>query len=380
MDYSQPGASEASPLHTFLRGIKVLDLSTYLPGPFATLMLADMGAEVLKIEPPAGDPMLHVGPKAQGDAGLSSVYYNAVNAGKTVLRLDLKEQAAKDRLIDLVRGYDVLVEGFRPGVMQRIGLGPKELLAVNSRLIYCSLSGYGESGPLSSAAGHDINYVANSGITHRNGKDAPVFYDPPVADLSSALFTIITILGALRKRDQDGAGCRLDIGIADAPMPLQLLQIAAFGADRQVPQRSREALNGGSADYQVYETRDKRHVVLGALGPRFWTKFCTEAGHLEWLERISEPLPQLDLIAEVAAFFSTMTASECHARFDKADCCVTIVVDLAEAMSSPHTKTRDLVRADGHGGVQALFPARVDGCAPGLRQPVQVQPARDAIP
>ncbi len=341
----------------------MLDLSAFLPGPLAGLLLADMGAEVLKIEPPAGDPMATLGPR---DAEGGAVFYEAVNAGKRVRRMNLKEDEVRAEFLRMVVDFDVLIEGFRPGVMARLGLGYPVLRAVNPGLILCSLSGYGAEGPRVREAGHDANYLAGSGVMHRNG-NPPTFYDPPIADVSGSLFAVIAILGALRAREADGRGCAVDIGLADTPMPLQLFEIAGHGATGSVPQANETYLNGGAAYYQVYGTSDGRHVALGAIEPKFWAAFCHAAGQPDWVARQSEAEPQLGLIGEVAALIGSLTLADCVARFTPADCCFSPVLDLGEALASPHHRERGLVRPAADGALQALFPARIDGAAPASR-------------
>ena len=355
---------DVSRLGLFARGVRVLDLSAFLPGPLASLLLADMGAEVLKVEPPAGDPMTQLGPR---DKAGRPVFYEAVNAGKAVRRMDLKQPAARAEFLRLVEGFDVLIEGFRPGVMQRLGLDFAVLRTINPGLVYCSLSGYGASGPMAQAAGHDANYLAASGVMHRNGRDMPAFYDPPMADVASSLFGVIAILGALRARAADGLGCEIDIGLADTPMPLQIFQVADYGATGAVPQRRETYLNGGAAYYQVYATQDGRHIAVGAIEPKFWRAFCVAAGRPDWVARQPEDLPQTALIADVAAVVATFTLAECTARFSAGDCCTSPVLDLGEALASPHHQARRLVRQAPDGALQALFPAHVDGRPPGHR-------------
>jgi crotonobetainyl-CoA:carnitine CoA-transferase CaiB-like acyl-CoA transferase len=357
-------AHPQSRLRLFARGVRVLDLSWFLPGPLASLLLADMGAEVLKIEPPAGDPMRLVGPRGE-DGG--AVFHAAVNAGKTVLRMDLKQQQGRAAFLDLVRGADVLIEGFRPGVMARLGLDWPSLRTVNPALIYCSLSGYGAEGPLAGAAGHDNNYLANAGIMHRNGEGMPAFLDPPVADGTGALFATISILGALRAREADGRGCHIDLALADAPMPLQLFQIAGYGATGEVPQPSATYLNGGAAYYRSYRCADGRHVALGAIETKFWASFCAAAERPDWIARQDDPLPQRALAAEVAQFLGSLTSDEAMSRFGPVDCCMSLVLDLGEAVASPHHEARRLVRRAGDGALQALFPAWIDGTPPPVR-------------
>jgi crotonobetainyl-CoA:carnitine CoA-transferase CaiB-like acyl-CoA transferase len=365
--------TQPSRLGRFAQGVRVLDLSAFLPGPLAALLLADMGAEVLKVEPPAGDAMMLLG--TRDEAG-SPVFYEAVNAGKSVRRMDLKQPEVRDEFLALVREFDVLIEGFRPGVMRRLGLDYAVLRKVNPGLIMCSLSGYGAVGPMAQAAGHDANYLAASGVMHRNGA-TPSFYDPPLADLSGSLFGVIAILGALRARDADGQGCEIDIGLADTPMPLQLFQVADYGATGAVPRPLETYLNGGAAYYQVYGTLDGRHVALGAIEPKFWAGFCKAASRPDWVVRQGEALPQAALIADVATLIGSLRLDECIARFASADCCFSPVLDLGEALASPHHRGRGLVRPAADGALQALFPAQVNGIPPAARP--RLRPA-DAAP
>lgn len=352
-----------SRLAQFAQGVRVLDLSAFLPGPLASLLLADMGAEVLKIEPPAGDAMAALGPK---DAAGDPLFYEAVNAGKRVRRMDLKQPEVREEFLRLVARFDVLIEGFRPGVMARLGLDYPVLRAANPGLIMCSLSGYGADGPRVREAGHDANYLAGAGVMHRNGSP-PTFYDPPLADVSGSLFAVIAILGALRAREADGEGCAIDIGLADTPMPLQLFQVAEHGATGSVPQPNETYLNGGAAYYQVYRTLDGRHVALGAVEAKFWAAFCMAAERPDWVARQAEALPQAALIAEVGALIGSLRLDECVARFVPADCCFSPVLDLGEALASPYTRERGLVRPSADGALQALFPARIDGEPPASR-------------
>ena len=353
--------TELSRLGLFARGVRVLDLSAFLPGPLASLLLADMGAEIVKVEPPAGDAMTQLGPR---DGKGRPLFYEALNAGKSVRRMDLKQNETRDEFLRLVAGFDVLIEGFRPGVMKRLGLDYAVLREINPGLIYCSLSGYGATSPMARLAGHDANYLAAAGVLHRNGGDAPLFYDPPLSDVTGSLFGVIAILGALRAREADGKGCEIDIGLADVTMPLQLFQVAAYGAIGAVPRRRQTYLNGGAAYYQVYGTADRRHIALGAAEPKFWGAFCEAAGKPGWIGRETEPLPQTALIAEVAALIGTFTLAECESRFAEPNCCVSPVLDLGEALASPHHRARGLVRQAPDGALQALFPALVDGAPP----------------
>lgn len=356
----------ASRLNRWLAGVRVLDLTRYRPGPFACMLLADMGAEVLKIEGPEGDDMQHLGPR---DATGEPIFYASINGGKKVRRMNLKDGEARAEFLRLVDTADVLVESFRPGVMNRLSLGYEALSARNPRLIVCAMSGYGAGGPLAGAAGHDANYLAQTGILYRNGRGTCSFFDPPLSDDVGALFAVIAIQGALREREASGRGCHIDTGLADAVWPLQSFQLADFGRRGFAPGPEDTYLNDGAAWYRAYPTSDGRHVALGSAGGVFWRRFCMAAGRSDWIAREHEALPQRALIAEVGALIASLTLAECMERFGPADCCLSPVLALPEALASEQVAARDLVRRGPDGALQALFPARIDGEAPALREP-----------
>jgi alpha-methylacyl-CoA racemase len=347
--------------------MKIVDLSHYVSGPVASQILADMGAQVIKIEPPSGDGMRSLGPR--GSDG-EPVFYASLNAGKAVRRIDLKSASGREMIDDLLADADVLIEGFRPGVMKRLGLDYAAVAARSPALIYCSISGYGTEGPLTEAAGHDGNYLAQSGILHRNGRDAPVFYDPPIADMAGALYAAIAILGALNARQRTGEGVHIELGLADTLMPLQSMQVAEWGANGTVPTPGSTYLNGAAAYYNVYSTGDARHVMLGAVEPRFWENFCAAAGRPDWASRQNDPMPQTDLIAELTSFFAGRGLAEIEAQFAGVDCCLSPVLDLGEALSSQQVRDRGFVRrADG--ALQTLFPATFNGQRTAPRAPLR---------
>jgi len=364
----------ASPLGSFLAGVRILDLSQYLPGPLATLLLADMGAEVLKIEPPGGDEMRTLGPR---DRLGRPIFHASLNASKTIRKLNLKDEAQRAIFLELVKDADVVVEGFRPGVMARLGVGYDVLVKANPRIVMCSISGYGTGTSQAMRAGHDANYLAQTGLLHRNGSDRPMFFDPPVSDVAGSLFAALTILGALYRRNAGGTGCFIDLALADVAMPLQMMQIAAFGANGDIAGRGQTYLNGGAAYYQIYDTADGRHLVLGAIEPKFWNSFCVAAGRPDWITRQSDPLPQHELRQELQAFFSSLSAEEALRRFAGADCCLSLVQDLGEALSDTHIGERQLVRRNADGDMQALFPVWIDGLPPSPRMPSTEWPDPD---
>jgi alpha-methylacyl-CoA racemase len=356
-------------LGEFLQGLRVLDLSRHLPGPLASLLLVDLGASVLKIEPPQGDEMRGIGPI--GPKGVS-IYFETISAGKASLRIDLRTEAGKAQFLALADQADMLLESFRPGTMDRLGVGPEVLRKRNPGLIYCALSGFGYSGPRRDQAGHDNNYLSLNGVLAGSGlKDLPVVFYPPVADVTGGMMAAIAMLGAVNRRTRTGEGCFLDVSLADSVMPLVSFPLSSLDAGRGPPQREGELLNGGAARYRIYRTKDGRHASLGAVERKFWEAFCDAAGHPEWAPTYDDPLPQTAMIAALESFFASITLDEAIARFEPADCCFAPVLDLAEAVETEQIKARRLVRRSPDGRLQALFPAQVDGEAPATRPPLR---------
>ncbi|MEO5765130.1 MAG: CoA transferase, partial [Casimicrobiaceae bacterium] len=239
-----------SRLNQFLDGVRVVDLTSYLPGPLATLLLADLGATVIKVEPPQGDPVRTLGPR---DRDGRPAYYEAICAGKESITLDLKSVEGRAQFLRLADAADVVIESFRPDVMPRLGLAPALLRERNPRLVYVSLSGYGRAGRQARDAGHDVNYLAGAGALAGNGAvgHASIFA-PPVADCLGSMFGLATLLAALYARERDGRGADIDIALADVVMPLQTFALAELSATGRAPARERDLLNGGAAFYRIY--------------------------------------------------------------------------------------------------------------------------------
>ncbi|HTH17298.1 MAG TPA: CoA transferase [Magnetospirillum sp.] len=354
-----------------LAGTRVLDLSQYIPGPYATQWLSDMGADVVKVEPPAGDPMRTMGPL---DADGTTAWYKLANRNKTVVTLDLKTEAGKAGFAKLISRADVLLESYRPGVLDRLGFSRAELERLNPRLIHCSLSGYGQTGPLRLAAGHDLTYVALSGGLSANGTaDRPVMTFPPLADHAGAMLSAIAILGALVRRGVSGKGAHLDVSLSEAAlawMPGILTAAHRWGGER----REGGIINGGAACYRVYRTKDARFVALAALEEKFWLKFCETVGRPEWILRHNEPTPQNELIAELEALFLTRNRDEWAAMLAPADCCFEPVLDASEVPAHPQWKDRQLVQKDVDSDrlVEVLLPVLLDGARPLHRRPFKI--------
>jgi len=365
----------------FLDGIRVLDLSQFLPGPFATQMLSDMGADVVKVEPPKGDPMRGLDPITNKRG--PSPYHALVNAGKRVIAIDLKSDQGKTDFNALVKQADVLLESYRPGVMARLGFGWESLQSINPKLIHCALSGFGQNGPLSLSAGHDINYVAAAGQLYLTGThEAPHPAFPMVADYAGALQASVSILGALVGRGKTGQGAFIDVAMTDAVLAWQSQTLAATQLGNTVA-RDQNMLTGGAAFYQVYPCADERFISLGAIEEVFWYNFCQAVGHLEWVARQHEALPQSDLIKDVAAMFETKPQPHWDRLLSKIDCCFHVMPTPEELSIFPQHVARQLIQPlniPDHGNINTvLYPAWVNGAAPKARKSVQFSCVEDIV-
>lgn len=323
-----------------LVGVKVLDLSRLLPGPLASLVLADLGAQVDKIEDAQGGDYLRVMPPHVGDT--SSVFL-ALNRNKRSAVIDLKKPAGREALLRLVRSYDVLLEQFRPGVLDRLGLSHATLLAENPKLVVCALTGYGQDGPLAQRAGHDLNYLARAGVL---GQQGPADRPPTVpgfqlADVSGGLYAVLGIMGALMERARSGKGRIVDVAMIETAMPFA---IAGFGLSfgRQAVRRGDEALNGGIAPYQTYATKDGRAMSLAALEPKFWMAFAAGIGHDVDMSDLVPGPHQEKLKAKLAAAFAERTLSEWVQFASERDCCLEPVLTPEEARTDPHLLARGM--------------------------------------
>jgi crotonobetainyl-CoA:carnitine CoA-transferase CaiB-like acyl-CoA transferase len=336
----------------------------------ASLLLNDLGAEVIKVEPPTGDGLKQVGPHF--DDGRPA-WHASVNAGKKLMTVDFRLESDKLALHDLIATADVLIESFRPGVMASIGFDPQVLREKHPALIIVSLSGYGQSGPLEQAAGHDSNYLSTAGFLAGVGsyKMVPSLIFPPLADCLGSMFAMSSILGAIHARHKDGQGCYIDIALADVVSPLMSFDLAGLGCSASLPMRSEGLLSGGWACYKIYQTIDDHEIALGAVEPKFWSAFCTAAGRLDWIDRQEEALPQVALKNEVSSFFQNYSLKEILNRFENVDCCLTAVLNIQQSVQSEYACERGIVkRAHSHPGYEAVFPAWINGVPPQGRQPM----------
>lgn len=323
-----------------LAGIRVLDLSRLLPGPLASLVLADLGAQVDKIEDSAAGDYMRVMPPHIGD---TSSAFLALNRNKRSAVLDLKKPRAKEALLRLVRSYDVLLEQFRPGVLDRLGLSHATLLAENPKLVICALTGYGQDGPLKDRAGHDLNYLARAGVLGQQGPEGgpPTLPGFQLADVSGGLYAVIGIMGALMERARTGKGQIVDVAMIETAMPFA---IAGFGMmfGGQAHTRGAEALTGGIAPYQTYATKDGKAMSLAALEPKFWMQFSAGIGHQVDMSDLVPGPHQAPLKAKLRAIFAEKTQAEWVQFASERDCCLEPVLTPEEARKDPHLAARGM--------------------------------------
>ncbi len=326
-----------------LSGIRVLDLTRLLPGPMATLHLADMGADVVKIEDTeAGDYARGMGRVRNG----MSDFFRLVNRNKRAIRLDLKQPKGREAFLRLAKGADVVVEGFRPGVMAKLGLGYDAVAAINPRIVYCSISGYGQEGPYAGRAGHDINYIGYAGVGDQIGtEDAPVVPNFQIADLlGGALTPVMGILAALIDARSSGLGRHVDVAMTDAVLAHAIFPLLGLIERGKAPGRGTTLLAGGLPCYNVYRTRDGRYMAVGALEAKFWEKLCDilgcpelKAKHIVYGEEARPAKERL------AAIFAGRTQHEWAEVFAKADCCVSPILTMDETLENEQLRARRMI-------------------------------------
>lgn len=334
-----------------LEGIRVLDLSRLLPGPYATQLLANLGAEVIKIErPPEGDYARMMPPYAKLDAEHSEgaefagAVFGRNNRGKKSVALNFDDARGRAILLRLAQEADVFVESFRPGAMAQRGLDFETLRAHNPRLIYCSLSGYGQSGPYKMRAGHDLNYLALAGILNLNAAQnrAPAPMPVQVADLAGGMLAAFQIVAALAERAHTGVGKYLDVALFDAAFDwMQTVLGACYRAEKENPARGALPLTGAYPCYNIYETADNAYMALGALEPKFWRAFCAGLAR----EDLQEQQFDADTISELAKIFKQRTRAEWTAFSQQHDCCLEPLLEISETYTQPQVIARGLIEA-----------------------------------
>ena len=335
----------------------MLDLSRLLPGGFCSLLMADFGAEVVKVEDTAQGDYMRWAPPFVNGAGTSarSALFLALNRGKRSIRIDLKSERGKEVLLALVRDADVLLESFRPGVLERLGVGYSRLQTENPRLIYCAITGYGQDGPLRGRPGHDLNYLALNGLLALSGDvdGPPVQSAGQIADLGGgALMALVGIFVALRERERSGEGQFVDCSMFDGALSWLALVAAQTFATGVAPRRGELPLGGGLVCYRPYRCADG-YVALGALEPKFWTAFCHGVGREDLLAHAFDA-PGSEAHRALCEVFATRTREQWRAFASEHDCCLEPVLELDEVLASEVVAARGMVCEVEQPGVEGL--------------------------
>jgi len=345
-----------------LEGIRVLDLSRLLPGGFCSLLLADFGADVIKVEDTgAGDYVRWASPGYEGaDDSAKSAMFLALNRNKASIRVNLKKEGGRDVLLRLVRDADVVLESFRPGVLDRLGVGHEAMRAVNPGIVYCAITGYGQDGPLRDRSGHDMNYLGLVGLLALTGDEGgpPAQAAGQIADLGGgALMAAFGILAALRERDRSGEGQLVDVSMADGALSWLAMVGARYFADGVAPRRGDLELAGALVCYRPYACADG-WVTLGALEPKFWQAWCHGVGRDDLIERQFDR-PGSETHRAMEAIFAGRTRAEWEAFASEHDCCLEPVLELDEALDSELVRARGMVAELDQPGVEV--PVRLLG-------------------
>ena len=349
-----------------LRGVKVVEIAGIGPGPHACMILADLGADVIKVERPGGQL-------------LAGGAHDLLTRGRPSVALDLKHPEAVATVLDLVGQADVLVEGMRPGVAERLGLGPDDCRARNPRLVYGRMTGWGQDGPLASAAGHDLNYIAIPGALHGLGQDKtrPHFPGNLVGDFGGgSTYLVIGILAALLEARLGGEGQVVDAAIVDGTAHLNAMTSAFLATGTYAEERAANLLDGGAPYYELYETSDGRHMTVGALEPQFYDTFVELLGVRDVAPDRYDPAHAEELRKLFAETFAGRTQAEWTALFEGTDACVAPVVKLSEAPEHPHLRARG-VFVERDGIVQPQPAPRFSRTHPSLTSPPAPQPGSD---
>ena len=327
-----------------LSGLKILDFTTLLPGPYASMMMADMGAEVLRIVSKSRPDLNAMLPPFIPGANISAIAAY-LGRGKRCINLNLKDKRGVKIVQQLVEDYDIVFEQFRPGVMAAFGLDYESLKKINPSLIYCSLTGYGQNGPMASRAGHDINYLSLSGLMSYSGRKdtGPVLTGMQIADVAAgSINAVLGILAAVISRNNTGEGQHVDVAMTDGSMAFNAMVGAAFLTDGREPGPEGFLLNGGSL-YDFYETKDGQYMSVGGLEPKFFAAFCETIGRPDLIPGGVAPANLAKIKSEVREIFKKKTRDEWTVLFNKTDACVEPVLSLEEAFNQPHVKARELI-------------------------------------
>ncbi|WP_079505714.1 CaiB/BaiF CoA transferase family protein [Mesobacillus jeotgali] len=340
-----------------LNGIKIVDFTNYIPGPFATLRLKELGAEVVKIEAPDGDPARNTG---------EGYVFNAHNRGKKSIVIDLKHQEGKMLALDLIAGADVVVESFRPGVMEKLGLGYEAVKKVNPGIVYCSVTGYGSDGEMSRLGSHDLNYMGLSGALAqmKDNTGRPVHPTHTFSDYIGGMAASERILAALVARGKTGTGSCHCISIADSMASLMANHVLIEKETGY--QHGVSELNGTVIGYGIYETKDRRYVSLGALEPKFWRNFCRAVGREDWISaHYSEAEESNPVYTDLVKLFKSKPLPEWTEFGMKVDCCLTPVLESGELSEFPYWRQKGFILPEGQIKMHVDFPSQEGTSPPG---------------
>jgi len=351
-----------------LAGLRVLDLTRLLPGAACTLHLADLGADVIKIEDTReGDYARRLGLPADAPPGSSSACYRMINRNKRSLALDLKAAGGRDAFLRLARDADAIVEGFRPGVVDKLGIGYALVSELNPGIVYCALTGYGQTGPYRSRAGHDINYLGYAGVLDQTGgpHGPPVLSNLQIADLlGGAAGAAVGVLAALYDAQRTGRGRYVDVAMTDGALAHNMFALHALESTGRAPARGEDLLTGGVPCYGVYATQDGRYLAVGALEAKFWRALCETLERPDLIARqFAAGADAQSVRAELAAIFARAPMMHWVERFAAVDCCVTPVLALDETIADEQVRARDMVVVAADGGRQYAPPFKVSGHA-----------------
>lgn len=352
-----------------LAGLRVLDFTRLLPGPLATMLMADMGAEVIKIENPHEHDTIRDYPPYAGEEAAN---YHALNRSKRSLFLDFTNCDCRDILYKLIRSTDILIEQFRPGTMKKWGLDYETLQKIHPGLIYVSLTGYGQTGPMAPFAGHDLNFLAVSGILGSTGNagQPPSVPAAQVADVSGSYMSVIAALSAVHARNMTGKGQQIDVSMLESALPFLTYAFTEYHASGTIQKRGEYALSGGLHNYNVYECADGKYIALASLEPKFWERFCTLVSKPEWkVMMLGSAEEIIYLKKEITALFKTKSRDEWVKLADNIDLCMSPVLEVHEVEKHPHLIEREMI-------VEQEIPGHVKMKTFGVPVKLSVTPAK----
>lgn len=326
-----------------LSGVKIIDFTRLLPGPLATMFLADMGADVIKVEDPDNPDYIRNFPPFMN--GISA-YYLALNRNKRSLAVNYLSAGGKKMILDLISSADVLVEQYRPGVMKEMGFGYQALSQINPRLVYVSVTGYGQQSSMANKAGHDLNYIATAGALQitRDAEGNPVIPGYQLADIAGGSYMAMNaVLAALYQREKTGKGNFVDVSMTDAVVPFSVLQFAKAQTMEKENSAAPFELSGGLANYNVYACADGKYIAMGSLEPKFWSQFCAKVGRTEWTKVTIHPGPEEEqLKREVREFFATRSSAEWQELFKNEDICFTVINSMSDLAGDKYLNERKM--------------------------------------